>query len=269
MGTLASIFKDNWEWRGQIVRLAVFELKKQSRGAVLGWAWFLIKPAMYIFCFWFAIDIGLKGGAAVPDDGPFILWLTAGIVPWFFMQKMLSSGINVFKKYSYLVNKVKFPLTAIPSIYELATMILQLLMQSFIIVVYLFCGQGLDIHLIQVPFLLLIMYAFWYFFSLLMSPLCAMSKDVKNVMATLSTPFFWLSGVIFDITVIGIDWVQTIMYFNPITSFVTAFRAAVFNRVWVWEDPMLVIGFAIVFIITVIAALWVHNRTFKEVADVF
>ena len=251
------------------MRLAVFDLKKQSRGAALGWAWFFIQPAMYIFCFWFAIEVGLRSGSSNPEDGPFILWLAAGIIPWFFMQKMLNTGVNVLRRYPYLVIKVKFPLCAISSIYELATMILQLMMQSFIVIIYLACGQGPDIHLIQVPFLLIVMYAFWYFFSVLMSPLCAMSKDVKNVMGTLSTPFFWLSGVIFDITKIGIDWVQTIMYFNPITSFVTAFRTAIYNRAWVWEDPMLVIGFAVVFVVTLIAALIVYNRTCKKVADVF
>ena len=47
--TLATILKDNWEWRKQIGRLALFDLVKKSRGAVLGWAWFFIKPAMYIF----------------------------------------------------------------------------------------------------------------------------------------------------------------------------------------------------------------------------
>ena len=58
LSTLATILKDNWEWRKQIGRLAIFELVKKSRGAVLGWAWFFIKPAMYIFCFWFALESG-------------------------------------------------------------------------------------------------------------------------------------------------------------------------------------------------------------------
>ena len=269
MGTLATILKDNWEWRGQIVRLALFELRKQSRGAALGWAWFFIKPAMYLFCFWFAIDIGLKGGGMASDNGPFILWLSAGIIPWFFMQSMLGAGSNVFKKYSYLVNKVKFPLNAIPSIYELATMFKQLMMQSFVIIIYFACGQHLDIHLIQVPFLLILMYVFWYFFSLLLSPLCAMSKDMANVMSTLSTPFFWLSGVIFDVSAVGVGWIQTVLYFNPITSFVSAFRMAIFDRVWLWEEPLFVIGFAVAFVLTFAAALFVYRRTEKEVADVF
>ena len=269
MSTLGSILKDNWEWRSQIVRLAFFELKKQSRGAALGWVWFFVQPIIYLFCFWFAIDIGLRGSKGIEaGDVPFILWLAAGIIPWFFIKDMLSGGINVMRKYSYLVKKVKFPLCAISSIYELAMFFLQLMTQVILVVIYIACGQGPDLHLLQVPFLLLLMYAFWYFFSVLMSPICAMSKDVKNMMNSLSTPFFWLSGVLFDVGAMGIGWIQAILYFNPITFFVTAFRDAVYYKVWIWEDPFLVGSFAIVFLATMICALLVYKRTKEKVADV-
>lgn len=268
MGVLKTILKDNWEWRGQIKRLAIFELKKQSRGAALGWGWFFIQPLVYIFCFWFAIEIGLRAARATGGDGPFILWLAAGIIPWFFMKDMLGGGSDVMHRYPYLVTKVKFPISAISSIYTLATMILQLMIQVILVALYFICGQGLDLYLLQVPFLLIMMYGFWYFFSLLLSPLCAMSKDVKNLMSALTTPFFWLSGVLFNVSNIDNALIHTVLYYNPITFFVTGFRAALYDKFWIWEDPMLCIGFAIVFVATALLALVVHKRTNKEVADV-
>ena len=268
MGTLVTILRDNWEWRGKIWNLAKFEIKKQSRGAVLGWIWFFIRPLMYIFCFWFAIDIGLRASHVSPDDAPYILWLSAGIIPWFFMNKMLGSGIDVMHRFSYLVNKIKFPLSAISNFYTLANMFIQIMIQAILVVVYFACGQPFDLYLLQVPLLLVLMYVFWFLFSVLMSPLCAMSKDVKNLMGTLSTPFFWLSGVLFNVKDVPVDFVQTILYFNPITFFVTGFRDALYDKVWIWEDPLLIGGFAIVFILTLVAALYVYRRTCKEVADV-
>lgn len=268
MGTLATIIKDNWQWRGQIWQLALFELKKQSRGAVLGWAWFLVKPLMYVFCFWFAIDVGLRAGNVAEGDAPYILWLTAGIIPWFFMQNMLNTGVDVMHRFPYLVNKVKFPLSAISNLYTLATMFIQLMCQMIIVVVYFACGQSLDVHLLQVPILIVLMYVFWFFFSVLMSPLCAMSKDVKMLMNSLTTPLFWLSGVLFNVKTIGIDWIQTILLFNPVTFFATSFRDAIYEKVWFWEDPWVLAGFAIVFVLTVVMALVVYKRTCKEVADV-
>ena len=268
MGTLATILKDNWEWRGQIQRLAIFELKKQSRGAAFGWGWFFVQPLMYVFCFWFAIEIGLRAARVATGDAPFILWLAAGIIPWFFMKDMLGGGIDVMHRYPYLVTKVKFPISAISSIYTLASMILQLMIQAILVVLYFICGQGLDLYLLQVPVLLIMMYGFWYFFSLLMSPLCAMSKDVKNLMSALSTPFFWLSGVLFNVSNINVPAIQVALDFNPITFFVTGFRAALYDKYWIWEDPSLCIGFVVVFVVTAVLALVVYKRTNQEVADV-
>ena len=268
MSTLLEIIKDNCEWRGQIWNLAKFELKKQSRGAVLGWAWFFIRPIMYIFCFWFAIEVGLRAGNTSPDGPPYILWLSAGIVPWFFMQSMLKSGIDVMNKYPYLVNKVKFPLSAISNIYTIAVMIIQLMTQLIIVVMYFACGQHLDVHLVQVPFLLVLMYVFWLFFSILMAPLCALSKDMKNLMGVLSTPFFWLSGVLFNVKDIGMPVIEHVLYFNPITFFVTGFRDAIYDKVWIWEDPTRCICFVAVFVFTIACALFVYKKTNKEVSDV-
>ena len=77
-----------------------------------------------------------------------------------------------------------------------------------------------------------------------------MSKDVKNLIAAMSTPFFWLSGVLFDVKDIHIGWVQTMLDFNPITFFVTAFRGAFYDKTWFWNDPSACVGFVVVFAIT-------------------
>ena len=268
MSTIGTILKDNWEWRSQIVRIAVFDLKKESRGAALGWLWFYIKPIAYLFCFWFALDVGLRASRTAPGDAPYILWLAAGVIPWMFMTAMLNGGIDVMHRYSYLVKKVKFPLSAISSIYTLSSLFVFLMSLLILVAIYLFCGQPIDIYLLQIPLLIVLMVAFWWFFSVLMSPLCAMSRDVKNLMGTLSTPFFWLSGVIFRLEDVPIDWIHTFLYFNPITFFVTAFRDAVYTKVWIWEDPMLIGGFAAVFVFTAVLALIVYKRTNEEVADV-
>lgn len=270
LSTFLTILKDNWKWRKQIGSLAVFELVKKSRGAALSWGWFFIKPCMYIFCFWFALEVGLRvgGSSSDPSAPPYILWLCAGLIPWFFMQDMLGPGISVIKRYPYLVNKIKFPLSAISTIYTLATMMIQLMLMALLFGVYFACGMGFDWYLLQVPLLLTLMFVFWNTVSIMFSQLSAVSKDVSNLMKALSTPFFWLSGVIFDVQSIAIDWVQYVLYLNPITFFVTAFRGALYDKTWFWDSPDMCFGFAGVFVVTLIAALFVYERFNEEVADV-
>ena len=186
--TLVTIIRENVEWRGQAARLALFDLIKKSRGSALSWAWLLIKPAMYIFCFWFALAVGLRVGDVDPGMPPYFLWLSAGLIPWFFMQEMLNNGIDVFRRYPYLVNRIKFPLSVIPMFTMLSNMIIQLVLQAALLVIYFACGQHLDVHLLQVPILLLLMMLFWYIFSFMMSVLSSLSRDFSNFIKSMSTP---------------------------------------------------------------------------------
>ncbi len=268
LNTLATIFKDNWEWRKQIGRLAMFELVKKSRGAVLSWAWFFIKPAIYIFCFWFALALGLRVGSPDPSAPPYLLWLCAGIIPWFFMQDMLSTGVDVMHRYPYLVNKIKFPLSGISSIFTLATMIVQLMLMVALFVIYFACGMGFDVYLLQVPVLLALMFMFWDAVSILCSQLSAISKDFANLIHAMGTPFFWLSGVLFSVQDINVGWIQTILDFNPITFFVTAFRNAFYDKTWFWEDTSMCVGFLVVFVATVVVMAVIYRKFNEEVADV-
>ena len=270
LNTLVTIIRDNWEWRSQIRKLAVFDMLKTARGAALGWAWLFIKPATYIFCFWFALALGLRAGAgADPGAPPYILWLVAGMIPWFFMQDMLGPGVDVLHRYSYLVNKIKFPLSGISTIFVLASMLVELMLMAALFIIYFLCGMSFDIYLLQVPLLLILMFIFWDMASIMFSQLSGISKDFANLMKALSTPFFWLSGVIFDVSKIDVAWIQRILDFNPVTFFINAFRDAFYDKTWFWENTSALIGFIIVFVATLVMMLWLYKKINKEVADVF
>ena len=269
VSALSEIVKDNWERRSHILNLGLFDLRKQSRGAVLGAAWFFLKPAMYIFVFWFALEVGLRAGGSDSASGaPYILWLMAGLIPWFYMQDMLGKGIDVFHSYAYLVNKIKFPLAAIPSIFAVATTIVQLGLVAALLVVYFACGQGLDLYLLQLPVALVLMVAFFYLFSLMTSCLSAVSKDFMNLLRTLQTPVFWLSGIIFDVFAFDYEWLTAILMFNPVTFIASMYRAALYDKMWIWERTGAIEGFVIVFVVTLIVTVIVYARTREEVPDV-
>ena len=268
MGTLSEILKEQWQWRKQILSLGLFDLKKTSAGAVLGPLWFFAKPAVYILVFWFALEVGLRSADQTGSDVPYILWLMGGLIPWFYIQEILGTGINIFKRYSYLVTKIKFPLAGIPTIFSISTFVIQLGLVVALLVVYFICGQPLDLYLLQLPVALVLMFVFFNMFSLVTSLLSAISKDFMNLMKTLATPLFWLSGIIFNVFKLQVPIVQIILMFNPITFIVTMYRCAVYDKMWIWEKPEAVIGFIVVFAITLVVTLVIYRRTHEEVADV-
>lgn len=268
--TLATILKDNWQWRKQIGHLAIFELMKQARGAVLGWAWLAVKPIVFIVVFWFALEFGLRAGAA-DTTYPYFVWLVSGLIPWFYMSDMFGTGSDVLHRYSYLVNKVKFPLSGISTLYSLSTLIVNIVLFVILFIIYAAYGMPWDIYLIQVPILMLLMFVFWDMVSILTSQLSGISKDFGQLMKALNQPVFWLSGILFNMHMLvesGFGWAANVMLFNPVTFFVTAFRDALCDKVWFWEDPVFFGGFIVTFVATLVAMALVYRHFHEEVADV-
>ncbi len=70
---LGDIIKDHITYKQQILKLAKADLVKTYRGAALGWAWAIIKPAVTIFVYWFAFTVGLRAGKDVNRISIFLM----------------------------------------------------------------------------------------------------------------------------------------------------------------------------------------------------
>ena len=264
--TLKDILRENWEWRKQIPYLAFTDLQKQERGAVLGWAWLFFAPLMRLAVYWFALHLGLK--ATTNSDIPYLLWLSAGIMPWFYINAMLGAGSNVYRRYPFLVNRINFPISVIANFYSLSSFIVYAILMAGTVAVTALTNTTLTLYALQIIPLSLLMYAFFTILSILLSPLSAISRDFANVIKLAVMPLFWLSGIIFDVNSLSATWLQVILAFNPVTFFVRGMRAALCEHYWLWERPEILFPMVVVFIVTTLAALATHKRLGKDVGDV-
>ena len=69
--------------------------------------WLLMLLALVI---WMTVVFRRADRAAALLQIPYILWLIAGIVPWFFFSEALGSGAGSLLEYNFLVKKVVFKL---------------------------------------------------------------------------------------------------------------------------------------------------------------
>ena len=265
-GTLKQILTENWQWRHQIWDLAKFDLIKTYRGAALGKVWLFTKPAVYILVYWFTLSVGMRHSADI-NGQPFLLWLAAGVFPWFFMSDAINTGSDVYHRYGYLVNRIKFPLSVISTFYILSLMIIFACTMLFTILVCLATGVHISRYILQLPLVMIIMFVFWTAWSIMLSPLGAVSKDFANLIKTLSMPFFWLSGILFQLNSLP-EIGQKIMAFNPVAWCAEAVRDCFVYKEWIWSRPDELIPFLIVFLVVVLLALRNFKRLYKEVPDV-
>lgn len=268
MHTIVEIIKDHIQYRQQIFKLAKADLIKTYRGAALGWAWAIIKPAVTIFVYWFTFQIGLRGGKDV-EGFPFFLWLISGVTPWFYMNDMITGGTESIRKYSYLVTKMKFPISTIPTFFSISKFMVHLVLLAIMIIIFIAMGYPPDIYLLQLPIYMLLSFVFFTTFSLFASLLACMSKDFANLVKSLVTAVFWLSGIIWNIdTMKDIPWLKTLLKINPVTYLVEGYRNCFIHKTWIWESPKTLIAFLVILLVLIIAAVWVYRRLRKEIPDV-
>ena len=267
MNTFIQILKDHWQYRHQILKLSISDLKKTYRGAALGWMWAIIKPAVTIFVYWFAFEIGLRAGKDV-NGFPFFLWLISGVIPWFYMSNMITSGTDSIRKYSYLVTKMKFPISTIPTFVSISKFIVHILLILITIGIFVLMGRIPTVYILQLPFYMLLNILFFTIFSLLSGLLASMSKDFANLVKSFVTAVFWLSGIVWNVNTLSIPWLKSLLMINPVTFLVEGYRNCFINQVWFWEQPKRLMYFGIITLILLVLAIWTYKRLRKEIPDV-
>lgn len=264
---MKEIIHDHIFYRRQIVSLAKSDLIKTYRGAALGWGWAIIKPTVTIFAYWFAFSIGLRGGKPV-GEYPFFLWLICGMIPWFYISDMLTSGTDSYKKYRYLVTKLKYPIATIPTFVSLSKLIVNVVMIAICIIIFCLMGFFPDIYYLQIPLLILMTFVFFTVFSQLSALIAAISSDYGNLIKSFVTAIFWFSGILWDADKITIPWLKRLLFINPITYLITGYRDAFINKKWFFLDSTRLLSFLILTLIVSALFVFFYKRLKKEIPDV-
>ena len=105
----------DWIFSGGVIwNLAKNDFKTRFVGSYLGMFWAFVNPIVTILLYWFVFQFAFKSQDV--EGFPFVLWLTAGLVPWFFFSEALTGGTSALLEYTYLVKKVVFKISILPLI---------------------------------------------------------------------------------------------------------------------------------------------------------
>ena len=108
-----------WNNRRLIWSLSKNDFKTRYAGSYLGIVWAFVQPVITILVYWLVFE---KGFSAKPEmfkagvEVPFVVYLTSGLVPWFFFSEAVSNSTNALLEYNYLVKKVVFKISILPII---------------------------------------------------------------------------------------------------------------------------------------------------------
>lgn len=264
---MLEVIKEHKQNMNKILNLAKVDLVRTYRGANLGWAWAVLKPVIQIFVYWFTFAIGLRVSKEVKGY-PYFLWLVASTVPWFYISAMITGGADSMRQYSYLITKMKFPISIIPTVVNVSKFIVHAILIMIVIGIFRWKGYGIDGYTLQLGIYMLLSFLFLEIWSLLSSTISVISRDFLNLVKSINSAIFWLSGIVWDITTVKVSWIRKLLWFNPVTFLINGYRNCFINKVYIWEQPQQLLAFLCSMTILTILATICYKKLRKDIPDV-
>lgn len=266
---LCSLPADVYKNRRLVWKLAKNDFKTRYAGSYLGMIWAFIQPIVTILVYWFVFSVGFK-----PDMNelgvPFVLYLVAGIVPWFYFQDSLVGGTNALIEYNYLVKKVVFHISVLPVVKIMAATFVHAFFVLFTIVLYLCYGRIPDFYSVQILY-----YSFCTFVLTLgicyaTCSVVVFFRDLTQIINIGLQVGIWLTPIMWvaENSLKNHPLLQRILQLNPMYYIVSGYRDAFVMKRWFWERPMWTLYFWGLTIAFLIFGNWVFQRLRVHFADI-
>lgn len=251
-------------------RRLIFELVKkdfQTRylGSYLGVLWAFVQPTITMLVFWFVFEVGFKSKPI--DNFPYILWLMSGMIPWFFFADALSSATNSIVESSYLIKKVVFRVSILPTIKIFSALVIHIFFILFLFTMFLLYGYEMNIYYFQVFYYLFASFALVFALSWITSSLLVFSRDVGQFVNVVLQFGFWLTPIFWSLDMVP-DRYRSILELNPTYYIVEGYRNSFIYHKWFWEDITLTLNFWLVTISLLIIGAILFKRLKPHFADV-
>ena len=256
--------------RKLIWRLAVNDFKKRYAGSYMGVVWALVQPVVTVLMYYFVFDRIFQTRSQMVAGGvevPYVLFLTSGLVPWFFFNEALMNGTTSLLEYNYLVKKVLFKISILPLIKIIAALFIHVFFAGVMIIVAISYGYHPTIYTIQIFY-----YAICEFILVLSIcyTTCAVViffRDLTQILAIVLQVGQWATPILWDINMLP-DRLKWIIKLNPMTYIVNGYRNAVYGNEWFFEHFYSSTYFWIVVALVFCIGSLIFKRTKPHFADV-
>lgn len=261
-----SIFKNILKSKRLTVYLAKNDMKNRFAGSYLGVFWAFVQPIITIVLYWFVFQIGLRSGDV--GDTPFVLWLMAGLIPWFFFQEAVMNATNSFIEYNYLVKKVVFNIDILPVVKIVSALFIHAFFIVVLLLVYTVSGYFPGLIAIQLLYYSFGMVALALGIAYLTSALAVFLKDISQFMGVLMQIGIWITPIMWNIDTMNLnDSFKFFFKINPMYYIVQGYRETLITHQLFWESPVQTVYFWCVVILIYIIGTTVYKRLKPHFAD--
>jgi ABC-2 type transport system permease protein len=216
-----------WAYRELLGNLVRKDLKVRYKDSVLGFAWTLLNPLLYLVIF-SMVFAGLRL-VSIPRFGIFLL---SGLLAWNLFSNGLNGGAGSIVGNASLVQKVWFPREILP-LASIGTAMVNFGLQFLVLAVAL----GVMSHspdwsaLVLLPVAVVVLVVLTAALAIAVSAINVYLRDTQHLLELALLAWFWGSAIVYNVELLrdrlgDLAWVVLL---NPIIPIVTAFQRVLYN----------------------------------------
>ncbi len=262
---LLSFIKNILAKKSLIKSMARRELASKYAGSVLGWFWSFLQPFVMILVFWFVFSFGFR--VQPTKDVPFVVWLTAGMAPWFMFTEIISNAVVSVVGNGNLVKKTVFSSEILPVISILTGVFSHLIFLIILFGLMIFQGVSLSFYFFQSIYYFICLLLFTLGVSWSVAALNVFARDVGQVVSVLLQVGFWATPIFWNANLMS-ERVQTMLKINPLYYIVQGYRDSFLYSKLFWDYPYQTIYFWLSTLCMLLIGSYIFGKLKPQFADV-
>lgn len=238
------------------------DFQNRYLGNHLGIIWAFVHPLVMISVYWFVFMHGFK--TAPIQDVPFVLWLLAGMVPWFLLNDAISNASNAVVSQSFLVKKMVFEVKLLPIVKIGSALLVNIFFWILLLVICICYGYYPHLVWLQLIYYLFCSLVLCLAMSLLLSAIMPFIPDVGQIVGILMQIMFWVTPIFWNQSLLSGN--LTLIYrLNPFAYIVTGVRDSLISQTPIWFHY----NETLYFWAFTLFLYWLGNHTFNRLRHHF
>ncbi len=231
-------------YRDLLRELVSRDLKVRYKRSALGFAWTLANPLMYLTVFYFVFQMAMS--INIPRFGPFAF---TGILVWNWFQSSLSQAIGAIVHNRELVRTPGFQPAILPAVTIVSNLVHFLLGLVLFILFLVLTDAGPGFRILLLPLFIAIQFTLTLGLAYWLAAANVLFRDTAHLVSVILQLFFFLTPIFYQASMVPEEY-RHIYNLNPMVHILDGYRSALLATEVSWSALAIIIGVALVLLLT-------------------
>jgi lipopolysaccharide transport system permease protein len=248
-----------YRFRWLLIELVWRDLVLRYRGSVLGFAWTLLNPVLFMAVYTLVFSVYLKSGVRA-----YPLFLLSGMIPWLWVSSAVAQAVTSILDGRTFVGKTLLPTELLVIVPVLSNGLNFLITIVLLFPVSVLLGVNVGWALLFLPLLLVIELCITLGFALLAATVNVFYRDFQQIVNYLIMALIFLTPIFYQRTAVPAS-LQWMVRFSPIAALISGYQHVFyFGTPPDWRDLLFAGGFGVVILVLAIRYFNRNRDAFVE-----